>query len=54
MEQTNNPLHGVKLQQIVEELQAEYGWEYLGNSIPVKCFTKDPSVKDKLISFAIT
>ena len=48
MEQTNNPLHGVKLQQIVEELQAEYGWEYLGNSIPVKCFTNDPSVKSSL------
>lgn len=48
MEQVNNPLHGVKLQQIVEELQAEYGWEYLGNSIPVKCFTNDPSVKSSL------
>ena len=48
MEQANNPLHGVKLQQIVEELEAEYGWEYLGNSIPVKCFTNDPSVKSSL------
>ena len=48
MEQVNNPLHGVKLQQIVEELQAEYGWEYLGNSIPVKCFTNNPSVKSSL------
>lgn len=48
MEQSNNPLHGVKLQQIVEELEAEYGWEYLGNSIPIKCFTNDPSVKSSL------
>lgn len=48
MEQSNNPLHGVKLQQIVEELEAEYGWEYLGNSIPVKCFTNDPSIKSSL------
>ena len=48
MEQSNNPLHGVKLQQIVEELQEHYGWEYLGNSIPVKCFTNDPSVKSSL------
>jgi len=48
MEQKNNPLHGVKLQQIVEDLHAEYGWEYLGNTIPVKCFTNNPSVKSSL------
>ena len=48
MEQKNNPLHGVKLQQIVEELEANYGWEFLGNSIPVKCFTNNPSVKSSL------
>ena len=48
MEQVNNPLHGVKLQQIVEELHEEYGWEYLGNTIPVKCFTNNPSVKSSL------
>jgi len=48
MEQKNNPLHGVKLQQIVEALEAYYGWEYLGNSIPIKCFTTNPSVKSSL------
>lgn len=48
MEQANNPLHGVKLQQIVEELEEEFGWKYLGNTIPVKCFTNNPSVKSSL------
>jgi len=48
MEQKNNPLHGIKLQQIVEELHKEFGWEYLGNTIPIKCFTNDPSVKSSL------
>lgn len=48
MEQANNPLHGVKLQQIVEELHNEFGWEYLGNTIPVKCFTNNPSIKSSL------
>ncbi len=48
MEQKNNPLHGVKLQQIVEELETNYGWEFLGNSIPIKCFTNNPSVKSSL------
>ena len=31
--QANNPLHGIKLAQIVEELEAHYGWEYLGYTI---------------------
>ena len=48
MEQKNNPLHGVKLQQIVEELEAYFGWDYLGNTIPIKCFTNNPSVKSSL------
>ncbi|MDB9961247.1 VF530 family protein [Oceanihabitans sp.] len=46
--QSNNPLHGVKLEQIVTELEANYGWEYLGYNIKIKCFTHDPSVKSSL------
>ncbi|WP_010520797.1 VF530 family DNA-binding protein [Aquimarina agarivorans] len=48
MTQKNNPLHGVKLQQIVTELESHYGWAYLGNTIPIRCFTHDPSVKSSL------
>lgn len=39
--QANNPLHGVKLVEIVEFLVAKYGWEELGKRIPVRCFTHD-------------
>lgn len=46
--QPNNPLHGVKLSQIVTELQEYYGWEYLGYTIKIRCFTHDPSVKSSL------
>ena len=46
--QKNNPLHGVTLEQIVTELQAFYGWEYLGHEINIRCFTHDPSVKSCL------
>ena len=46
--QRNNPLHGVKLEQIVVELQEHYGWEYLGYQINIRCFTHDPSVKSSL------
>jgi uncharacterized protein (DUF2132 family) len=47
-EQPNNPLHGVKLEQIITELQAHYGWEYMGYQINIRCFTSDPSVKSSL------
>jgi uncharacterized protein (DUF2132 family) len=46
--QANNPLHGVKLEQIITELQAHYGWEYMGYQITIRCFTSDPSIKSSL------
>ena len=46
--QPNNPLHGVKLQQIIEDLVANYGWEYMGYQINIRCFTHDPSIKSSL------
>ena len=46
--QPNNPLHGIKLQQIVEELVAHYGWEYLGQRINIRCFQHEPSIKSCL------
>ncbi|MGB1308139.1 MAG: VF530 family DNA-binding protein [Oceanihabitans sp.] len=46
--QANNPLHGIKLEQILIELEARYGWEYLGYNINIRCFTHDPSIKSSL------
>ena len=46
--QANNPLHGVKLQHIVEALETHYGWEELGSRISIRCFTFEPSVKSSL------
>ena len=43
-----NPLHGITLEQIVNELVASLGWEELGRRIPVRCFTSDPSVASSL------
>jgi len=48
MSQPNNPLHGIKLLDIVTQLEENYGWEYLGNTIPIRCFTHNPSVKSSL------
>ena len=47
-EHKNNPLHGVKLVQILEELEAKYGWETLGTFVNINCFNYDPSVKSCL------
>jgi len=46
--QPRNPLHGMTLEAIVTALQARYGWEGLGERIPVRCFTHDPSIASSL------
>lgn len=46
--QPNNPLHGVKLAQILDVLVDTYGWENLGKKINIRCFNYDPSVKSSL------
>ena len=46
--QPNNPLHGIKLADIVEYLVDEYGWDELGYRINIRCFNENPSVKSSL------
>ena len=46
--QPNNPLHGITLEQIINDLVTHYGWEYMGYNIKIKCFTDNPSVKSSL------
>lgn len=46
--QPNNPMHGVKLVDVLEFLVYEYGWEELGKRINIRCFNYDPSVKSCL------
>ncbi|WP_445955863.1 VF530 family protein [Yeosuana sp.] len=46
--QPNNPLHGVTLEKIINDLVTYYGWEYMGYTIKIKCFTENPSVKSSL------
>ena len=46
--QPNNPLHGLKLATILDQLIKEFGWAELGERIPIKCFTDKPSIKSSL------
>ncbi|MGB7402914.1 MAG: VF530 family protein [Arcobacter sp.] len=47
-ENKNNPLHGVKLQDILEYLVKNFGFNGLGNRINIKCFLVDPSINSSL------
>jgi uncharacterized protein (DUF2132 family) len=46
--QPNNPLHGISLKTMLEELVERHGWETLGRRIAIRCFTDDPSVASSL------
>ena len=45
---SNNPLHGITLQKILEELVAFYGFDTLGELINIRCFNENPSIKSSL------
>lgn len=47
-EQKNNPLHGLRLEDILKHLVQHFGWEELGKRIKINCFLKDPSIKSSL------
>ncbi|MBU1658439.1 VF530 family protein [bacterium] len=47
-EHKNNPLHGLKLQDILESLVNHYGFEELGKKIEIRCFLFDPSINSCL------
>lgn len=45
---SNDPLHGVTLENIVVALVERHGWEELGRQIEIRCFNENPSVKSSL------
>ncbi|MBC7878517.1 MAG: DUF2132 domain-containing protein [Anaerolineales bacterium] len=47
-EQSNDPLHGITLEMILNHLVQQYGFEELGTRIAIKCFTDNPSIKSSL------
>jgi uncharacterized protein (DUF2132 family) len=46
--QTNNPLHGVKLLDIINYLVENLGWEKMAELVNIRCFKDEPSVKSSL------
>jgi uncharacterized protein (DUF2132 family) len=46
--QSKDPLHGITLKKILEDLEGYYGFDTLGEFIDIKCFTTNPSIKSSL------
>ncbi len=47
-EKRTNPLHGVTLERMLNELVDGMGWEAMADRVPVRCFESDPSVSSSL------
>ncbi|HSD15166.1 MAG TPA: VF530 family protein [Flavobacterium sp.] len=45
---SKDPLHGITLKTIVEELVDFYGFDTLEELIPINCFKSNPTVKSSL------
>ena len=46
--QSKDPLHGITLQRILEQLVDYYGFDTLSELIKIKCFIDNPSIKSSL------
>mgnify|MGYP003465717237 FL=1 len=45
---SRDPLHGITLERMLEELVDHFGWSELGQRISIRCFNSDPSVASSL------
>ena len=45
---TQDPLHGVTLERMLNELVEFFGWEAMAERIRIGCFTSDPSIPSSL------
>jgi uncharacterized protein (DUF2132 family) len=46
--QSNDPLHGITLEMLLNRLVQQYGWAELAKRIPIRCFSNEPSIKSSL------
>jgi uncharacterized protein (DUF2132 family) len=47
-EQPRNPLHGVTLALMLQDLVDHFGWTELGRQVAIRCFTTEPSLNSSL------
>ena len=46
--QSKDPLHGITLEMLLNQLVEKFGWVELGKRIPINCFKENPSIKSSL------
>lgn len=46
--QPNNPLHGIKLADILALLIDQIGWEAMAQEVKIRCFANNPTLKSSL------
>ena len=45
---SKDPLHGITLEMILNQLVQQYGWAELAKRIPIRCFINEPSLNSSL------
>jgi uncharacterized protein (DUF2132 family) len=45
---SKDPLEGITLEMMLNALIEHFGWDKLGQIIPVRCFQNNPSIKSSL------
>lgn len=48
MNHSKNPLHGIKLADVLTTLVDKYGWQELAKKVNINCFDHEPSIKSCL------
>jgi len=43
-----DPLHGVKLESILNHLLEHSGWEEMGRKVDIRCFNNNPDIQSSL------
>lgn len=46
--QPNNPMHGIRLDTVLETLVDHFGWSALGSIIKINCFNNNPTMNSSL------
>ena len=46
--QSTDPLHGITLEMMLNELAEHYGWDEMGRIIRIRCFNNYPGIKSSL------
>jgi uncharacterized protein (DUF2132 family) len=47
-DQNQDPLHGITLERLLNQLVDHFGWEALGERIKIRCFISEPSIGSSL------